>query len=338
MIATQGRFAVSLSALLPTLTGGSGSDQEAASPSAPTGSPFPTSFDFGQPVPLPSPSRTEGTSARSQREAQVRARTVPSWAGFVSTFVLLTACGGNGDQVRRSPEPSDPVSSSQEVHWSYSGEGGPDTWGELSPEFGVCGTGNQQSPIDLSEAQPADVPDIEFLYKMAAFQVVNTGHTVQANAADAGGITVDGQRYELVQFHAHGPSEHTVQGRPAALEIHLVHESSDGKLAVVGILLHEGGANDALARAWSRLPERDETAAIGSFDATTLLPGNRLTYRYDGSLTTPPCTEGVRWLVLEHVGSVDATTVDAFSNLVGPNSRPVQPRHQRGLLLDNSPD
>jgi carbonic anhydrase len=268
----------------------------------------------------------------------VHATTVFSWAGMVSAYVLIVvACGADDEQpTPSSPTPTVPASSGEQLHWSYVGESGPDEWGELSPDFVACEAGDHQSPIDLADAQRVDVPDIQFLYEPAAYQVINTGHTIQANAADAGGITVDGQHYELVQFHAHVPSEHTMDGEPADLEVHLVHQSSTGEAAVVAVLMNEGAANTALAEALSPSLSAGGTAAVSSLDAAGLLPTNHLTYRYDGSLTTPPCTEGVRWLVLQQHGSVDAATVDSFSSLFGPNARPVQPLHARELLLDLS--
>jgi carbonic anhydrase len=244
-----------------------------------------------------------------------------------------TAAAGHGAKPSAAPAghgaPGD-------VHWTYSGTGGPAEWGSLSSEFATCKSGEKQSPIDIDGGTPLGLTDIAFSYKPVAVEVINNGHTVQGNVKDAGGIVVDGTSYQLAQFHAHAPSEHTVNGKPADVEMHLVHKSAEGKLAVVGVLMQSGAHNEALAKAWAKLPREGEKVAVGTFDAATLLPADRLTYRYEGSLTTPPCTEGVRWHVMKSPVSLDASQIKAFKDLVGPNARPVQKLGERPLLLDSS--
>jgi carbonic anhydrase len=238
-----------------------------------------------------------------------------------------------GAQQAQQQEPAE----ASEVHWTYEGAEGPSAWGSLSPEFAACKEGRAQSPIDLANAQMLDLPDVAFGYTPTALEVVNTGHTVQANVAGAGGIDVDGVHYDLVQFHSHAPSEHTVDGAGADLEVHLVHKSAEGTLAVVGVLMRRGAANTALEPVWANLPpQRGETRTVASYDPSVLLPADRLTYRYEGSLTTPPCTEGVQWLVLRDGAEISAEQVAAFQALVGPNNRPVQPLGERLLLADAS--
>lgn len=243
----------------------------------------------------------------------------------------LAGCGD--DPTKQAP--GNAARAEKEVHWTYEDAAGPERWGDLSTEFAACAAGRRQSPIDLGRAARSDLADVELDYQPASYEVVNTGHTVQANATGAGGIRLDGEFYKLVQFHAHTPSEHTVDGEAADVGLHLVHANDAGELVVVGVLVQKGGTG-ALDDAWPELPAEGESRQLDSFDASRLLPEDTESYRYDGSLTTPPCTENVGWVVMQEPTTVDSELVSSFRELFGPNARPTQPLNGRVLGLDTN--
>ena len=219
--------------------------------------------------------------------------------------------------------------------WGYEGSRGPENWGRLSPAFRLCGLGTMQSPLDIADAVPARGDPIVFDYGPAPLNIVNNGHTVQVNYAPGSGITVSGRRYELLQFHFHAPSEHSIAGRPAAMEMHLVHRNDAGRLAVVGVLLEIGSENSALRKIWTHMPDKKspERKIDGVLiDAGDLLPADTSYYRYMGSLTTPPCSEGVSWFVLAEPVAMGRAQLDKFTRTVGANNRPLQARNHRLLL------
>jgi carbonic anhydrase len=225
-----------------------------------------------------------------------------------------------------------PFSFASEVHWSYSGDEGPENWGNLSPTFKNA-IGNAQSPIDIGVKNEKD--EVEFFYRDGYFSVLNNGHTLQITPENGGEsyIVADGVRYSLQQLHFHTPSEHTLNGKHAAMEIHFVHGDDKGRLAVVGLFVDEGPENGAIASAWSVAPtERGKTAKIEEpFPLTSLLPRDLSGIRYSGSLTTPPTAEGVSWIILSEHGAADAGQIRWFTNLIGENARPVQDRNGRIL-------
>ena len=220
------------------------------------------------------------------------------------------------------------------VHWGYEGEAGPEAWARLDPAFAAC-SGKNQSPIDLTGMIEADLDPIEFAYEAGGGEILNNGHTVQVNYAPGSTIQVDGRTFELKQFHFHAPSENHVDGKSFPMEAHFVHADKDGNLAVVALLFTEGAANTALPAAWAKMPKAagEKNALPEPFAAESLLPSRRDYFRFSGSLTTPPCTEGVRWLVLKKPASVSRAQVAAFAAaLPHPNNRPVQPVNARPVL------
>ncbi|HFC54420.1 MAG TPA: carbonic anhydrase family protein [Gammaproteobacteria bacterium] len=220
------------------------------------------------------------------------------------------------------------------AHWGYEGAGGPQHWGDLKEEFAFCKTGKKQSPIDISTSavSKADLPAIEFHYQEAPLSMVNNGHTIQVNYPAGSSIKVGDATYELLQFHFHAPSEHTVDGKPFAMVAHLVHKSAEGNLGVVGVLMKEGNSNPALEPLWKVMPkqsgEKVDSKDI-TVSASALLPEDRSYYSYSGSLTTPPCSEGVSWMVLKNPVEVSTEQVAALAALFGNNARPVQELHDR---------
>jgi carbonic anhydrase len=219
-------------------------------------------------------------------------------------------------------------------HWSYGGEGGPDHWAELTPENAPCSKGVQQSPIDLSGAMVAtvDTPHPKWI-PVHGGTVVNNGHTIQVDVGNAGGIRLNGVDYSLKQFHFHHPSEHTIDGKSFPLEVHLVHASAEGKLAVVGVMFETGPANASLDSVWATAPGRQGKAAVAfEIDASKLMPKAGPAYRYEGSLTTPPCSETVSWTVMAEPQTASAAQIAAFSEIFPWNARPVQPLNRRYVL------
>jgi len=218
-------------------------------------------------------------------------------------------------------------------HWSYGKHGGPAEWGELDQTFASCQLGKVQSPIDIRGAKAADLPAIKFDYKPAPLKVIDNGHTIQVNYAPGSTIDVGGTRYELVQFHFHKPSEEKIDGKAHAMVAHLVHKGSDGALAVVAVLLDKGADNPTLHAIWSNLPKQKEkeVAAPATIDAATLLPADKGYYTFQGSLTTPPCSEGVRWFVLKTPMTLAANELTAFAKLYPMNARPTQPLNGRAV-------
>jgi carbonic anhydrase len=213
------------------------------------------------------------------------------------------------------------------VHWSYSGEGGPENWWRLKPEFARCAEGARQSPINIRGGIQVDLEPIRFEYRASAFSVIDNGHTVQVTTSPGNTLSVMGRRYELIQFHFHRPAEERVDGRVFDMVAHLVHRDPDGRLAVVAVLLDRGPPNPIIQSVWNSLPlERNEAlAGTAPLELEQLLPANRSYYTYMGSLTTPPCSEGVLWLVMKEPVTVSTEQIAIFSRLYPMNARPLQP-------------
>ncbi len=233
----------------------------------------------------------------------------------------------------------------QKVEWGYEAENGPDVWGQLSPEYSLCAVGRHQSPIDLVNPMPAELPAIAFNYQPTPLDIRHTGHTIEvgypvgkpADSDTGNWLEVDGTRYQLLQFHFHTPSEHTVAGELFNMEMHLVHKSEDDTLAVIGVLIEKGSENAAFNPIWAHLPTAPgEAKRIENvtFNVEDLLPNTRHTYRYEGSLTTPPCSEGVKWFVVTTPIEMSEEQISAFAAIIHRNNRPVQPLNGRELLVD----
>ena len=226
------------------------------------------------------------------------------------------------------------------VPWAYVGEGGPTLWGSLSPDYKLCDSGIEQSPIDVVNPLKMGLTDIIFKYAATPGKIINNGHTIQVNFAAGNGntIVVDGILHELLQFHFHAPSEHTIAGASFAMELHLVHKNAGGGLAVVGVLLQPGAASAGLAPVLTSVPTDVDVAhdLPAPVDLAQLLPADRRAYRYPGSLTTPPCSEGVRWILLTTPMELDTAQIAAYTAVYTGTNRPPQPRGVRFLLQDTS--
>jgi carbonic anhydrase len=222
-----------------------------------------------------------------------------------------------------------------QAHWAYEGEAAPQNWPKLDPRFAMCGVGRNQSPIDLRGFVEAELKPLGLGYKAGAADIVNNGHTVQVNYAAGSALTVDGRTFELKQFHFHSPSENKINGKQFPLEGHLVHADKDGNLAVVAVMFQQGAANPLLTKLWEKMPSKagDKNALPAGLSVSQLLPAERDYYRFNGSLTTPPCSEGVWWLVIKKAATASKAQIDQFSKAVGfANNRPVQPVNARPVL------
>ena len=248
-----------------------------------------------------------------------------------------------------------PATAAETTHFGYSGANGPDQWSSLSPDFAACSAGRNQSPVNIAANIEASLPDLAFNYGSLAKDFVNNGHAVQANVAAGSSVAVDHReapyrahvtyapgaslkhgdnRFELKQFHFHSPSEHQWKGEHSAAEIHFVHADGKGNLAVVGVAVKSGAENAAIARLFAKLPEEEgQKNAVEGFNASDLLPENRAYNYYSGSLTTPPCSEGVRWIVLTQPITMSEGQIATLRKAIGfGNNRPVQPLNGRAVL------
>ena len=222
-------------------------------------------------------------------------------------------------------------------HWTYEGESGPEHWGELSPDFLTCSEGWNQSPVNLVDDVRANLPELQFEYYSTTVNEINNGHTIQQNIKPGSFLRIPERNLaaELKQFHFHSPSEHTIDGKSFAMEVHFVHADKDGSLSVVGVLIDEGEEHPVLSKLWAFMPENpgDVSQKPIGIEETNLLPPTRDYYSYSGSLTTPPCTEGVRWVVLKTPIQASAEQIAAFKNRMGPaTNRPIQPLNARTIL------
>jgi carbonic anhydrase len=245
---------------------------------------------------------------------------------------LLVVMVANGEEAAPGEPP----------HWTYEGAEGPEFWGDLDPRYALCSAGRAQSPIDLTGVEADDLVGIGFHYNPSALNIFNNGHTIQVKYDEGSSVTYNENEYQLAQFHFHHPSEHTVNGEVFDMELHFVHLDAAGNVgAVVGVMLKQGEAdNPAFASMFDNLPAEkgDPQPTNLMINAADLLPESALYSTYTGSLTTPPCTQNVRWLVLTTPVELSEAQFEAFATLFEFNARPVQPLNTRDLLEDTAAD
>jgi len=233
---------------------------------------------------------------------------------------------------KTQPKPKKPP------HWGYFGKEGPNYWGELAPEFATCKTGKNQSPINLKQQKAVgttSLPGFDVYYRETALKLVNNGHTLQVNIPLGSYIKINGHRYELLQYHFHTPSEHQRDGFNYPMEMHLVHKDGDGNIAVIAILFQEGEENETLAELMSFLPQKLKQQEIHEsvkIHPAKFFPADKKFYKYSGSLTTPPCSEGVYWMVFKQPIQASVTQLEKMHEYLGSNARPVQGQNARTLL------
>jgi carbonic anhydrase len=225
-----------------------------------------------------------------------------------------------------SPAAAGLLPGKHDSHWDYVGENGPEAWGKMKSDFATCSTGQRQSPIDIRDGIPVQLQPIEFDYHPTGFNVIDNGHTVQVNLSPGNAISVSGRRYDLLQFHFHRPSEERINGRQFDMVAHLVHKDPEGRLAVVAVLLDRGSAQPVIQTVWNALPLEKGEAAPASvpIDLNQLLPEDRRYFTYMGSLTTPPCSEGVLWMVMKQPVQLSPQQIGIFARLYPMNARPIQ--------------
>jgi carbonic anhydrase len=225
------------------------------------------------------------------------------------------------------------------AHWSYLGPDGPDHWGDLESDFATCKVGRHQSPLDIKDAKEAELAPIHFDYKLSPLKIVNNGHTIRVNYEPGSSVTINGIALPLTQFHFHHPSETEIDGQKYDMELHLVHEDpAAGRGAVVAILIKSGAENallrDLLSHAPGKAGEQVERKKV-VINAADFLPADQNYYVFEGSLTTPPCSEGIKWYVLKTPIEASASQITAFAKLYPDNARPVQPVNGREVLQSN---
>ncbi len=219
-------------------------------------------------------------------------------------------------------------------NWSYVGQHGPSHWGEQSHAWRQCSEGRNQSPIDIRSTVKASLPPLALSYKQGGQQVLHNGHTLQVTFQGGSTLTLDGTVFELKQLHFHAPSENQIEGKSYPLEAHLVHADQNGNLTVLAVMFEQGNANPVLAAPWAIMPSAHQQAPLSpALNALTMLPADRSYYRFNGSLTTPPCSEGVRWLVLKQPVQASRQQLDQFrAAMGGDTNRPVQALFARQVL------
>jgi carbonic anhydrase len=252
---------------------------------------------------------------------------------IVGLVLLQVACGTPG---QKQVPPAG--TGAEEKHWGYTGEVGPEYWHTLNPAYALAKDGKAQSPVNIATGDLVETDTLSkpvFHYAGIPFKMENNGHTIELVPSDHSNyITIDTIDYVLQQVHFHAPSEHQINGQSFAMEAHLVHKDPQGAIAVVGILIAPGGENEVFKEAFAKLPkeithEEDLVALDQPIDLSALFPGDAAWYRYDGSLTTPPCTEGVKWSVSNQFLEMSQAQIDAFTSIYSGNNRPVQNLYER---------
>lgn len=236
------------------------------------------------------------------------------------------------EEKQETEKADEPVNENPEWDYEEGGDMGPDLWGDLSPAYSACKTGQAQSPIDITKAKrDRNLPNIKLEYSPAPYEAVDTGHTIALNFPAGRFVTVGAERYELVRFEFHSGSEHTIHGKREPMELQMVHKTKSGGLAIFATLVKAGNRNTTLTTLLENLPDPGATLSKPklNIDPAGFLPLSLQYFAYDGSLTTPPCTEGVRWYVLRTPITASQEQIDAFKKLYGASHRPAQALNKR---------
>jgi carbonic anhydrase len=288
---------------------------------------------FGQKPATPAAADKPGTKAdaKSTASAAAHAATSPEESAEDRRIrELQYATSGPRKQAKKKKPAEEHAvanpAAQMHAHWAYEGEGAPANWGKLRSDYATCATGQRQSPIDIREGIRVNLETIRFEYKPTQFRIVDNGHSLQVTVGEGLSMTVMGKHFDLVQFHFHRPSEERVDGKSYDMVVHLVHKNDEGQLAVIAVLLEKGSENPLIQTLWNNIPlDRNmEVSPAEPIDLMQLLPKDRSYWTYIGSLTTPPCTEGVLWMVMKQPLQVSADQVSIFSHLYRNNARPVQ--------------
>jgi carbonic anhydrase len=274
------------------------------------------------PAPVQVPAPSHAPSPKASKPVAIHDMGV---SGHAREVMLATS--GPRKAAKHGANPAEEM----HAHWGYEGPGAPANWGKLDPKNATCDIGRRQSPIDIRPGIAVDLEPIKMNYKPSKFSVVDNGHTIQVNVGAGNVINVMGKRFELAQFHFHKPSEERVNGRPYPMVIHFVHKDWDDNLAVIAVLLDEGSEHGTLQKVWDRMPLEAGSEVDGAslLDIIKLFPDDRSYWTYMGSLTTPPCSENVLWMVMRNPIGVSPEQIGTFSRLYRHNARPIQPNNGR---------
>lgn len=312
------------------------SDSHASPPPAPAPAPASSRSRETAAPHLSTPASSKTTAKAAEATAKTTAKPAPKPAKPAATQP-------KAEPKAEAKAEAKPAAGHSEVHWTYdASDTGPAHWGELSPAFAACKDGHAQTPIDVNTryAYEVGLDNVVLHYHPTpGAKVSDNGHTVVVSMPTGDAVEVDGQYFELLQFHFHAPSEHRLDGQPFPMEMHLVHKDAKGQLAVLGVFIQPGAENAALSAVFDAMGVKPgEAQTLSSpIDPAALLPTNTEVARYAGSLTTPPCSEGVRWVVFTHPIEASAEQIAAFTALYDNNARPIQGMNGRSLLLDATP-
>ncbi|BBH53189.1 carbonic anhydrase [Fluviispira sanaruensis] len=227
--------------------------------------------------------------------------------------------------------------STKKPHWGYTGENGAENWGKLDESYKICSMGINQSPINIQKTQAKEnesLAKLDFSYSGIPLTVLNNGHTIQVNYPKGSKLEVGRKQYGLLQFHFHTPSEHALDGKKSAMEVHFVNQNEDGSLAVIGVLMNKGKKNNALASIFDNMPKKEGTSVnvnLVNFEAEDVIPKGSKYFTYKGSLTTPPCSQIVTWYVLKEQIEVSAEQIKKFQSIFKMNARPIQALSNRAI-------
>jgi carbonic anhydrase len=283
--------------------------------------------------------RKAAAEAPADPEAELSARIAARLAAMRATQQARAAAAARAKKVTAAKAAA-PVVVAPKVYsneWSYEGESGPANWAKINPAWTKCGSGNRQSPIDLRDGMKVDLEQINFDYHPSSFNVTDNGKTVQVMVGRGNFLTVGNRMYELMQFHFHRPSEERVNGKGYEMVVHLVHKDGEGRIAMLALLLERGKPQPAIQQVWNNLPleKMDTMAPSESLDPMDLLPARRDYFTFMGSMTTPPCQEGVLWLVMKEPVQASPAQLALFSRLYPLNARPIQPGSGRIIKESN---
>jgi carbonic anhydrase len=293
---------------------------------------------------VPAPLSAAAQRAREdEAEAELSAKIAARLAAMRATQAARVAAAAKARKVAaaKQREAALPVVAAPVLahgtHWSYEGESGPANWSKINSDWAKCGTGKRQSPIDIRDGIKVDLEQITFDYHPSSFSEVDNGHTIQVTVGGGNFITIGNRTYELMQFHFHRPSEERINGKGTEMVVHLVHKDVEGKLAVVAVLLERGQQHSLIQTVWNNLPlEKHEVVSPSIvLDLKEVLPERRDYFTFMGSLTTPPCTEGVLWVVMKQTMQASPAQMALFSRLYPLNARPVQSSSGRVIKESN---
>ena len=279
---------------------------------------------------------TKGAQDPDTIAAYQKALEMAEWSSRLKSICAaqnaLVAAGQKVKVLADCVQTEEPPKEKHVVHWAYEGEMGPENWGE---EFPTCGSGKKQSPLNIVGPFEKSKDVLSVSYKEGPLKMLNNGHTIQVNVEPGSTLKINKEVYDLLQFHFHRPSEEQIDGKPMAMVVHFVHKNAEGKLAVIGVLLNEGKDSEAIKTLWENAPKSEgpEVVVEGvKFNPSSLIPAALTHYHYEGSLTTPPCTEGVQFYILKTTVDISKKQVNEFP--FKRNARPVQPANGRVITAN----